>query len=267
VGRALVVIALAACNQVYGLDPTIERDARFFDAPSTCPPIGGPINFGPLLEQAALDYYSYTASRERAIVLRGEPLSANAEIHGGPPDGPFALIPELPRSEGAVFYITRAQLSPEGDLLLLRVGYNGASALELRTYHFDGAWVRGANVDAAPYYTTTVSRAPDRRMIGRPLNDSVVRELSDVSGTWQEIATHPLAGVTNVAPLWLSPDALRLVFNASGIIRYSDRASTADPFVSSQVLELPSNLDTFITEDCTRAYFSGLQSLFYANRR
>jgi hypothetical protein len=49
-------------------------------------------------------------------------------------------------------------------------------------------------------------------------------------------------------------------------IRYSERATTADAFQSLRILTLPATSDVFITDDCARAYFSGLRSIFYAHR-
>jgi hypothetical protein len=271
--RALLVLALAGCNAFYGLDPVKIVDAQVFDAATSCPPSGGSLVYSRVLEQLTYDCTSYTASNDRAIALCREPSAY--QVHGGPPEGPFAPIAELPRSDGLTLILHRVQLSPDGTHLFLSL--RDGNATELRSYHLvNNTWIRDADVAAAPVVTTNASRAPDRRMLGFSFGDLAMAEFSDASGTWQEIAKHPVAtfGLVTVSPVWLSGDALRLVFFGSTdttfpaimSLRYAVRSSTADTFQTSQTIALPMVGDVFVTDDCARIYFSALRSIFYAPR-
>ena len=268
----LVMLALVGCNEYYGLDSVGIRDARQFDGPTSCPPIGGTLDFAPLVEQLLVDCSSYTASSDLAIALCTEP--GRNGVYGGPPEGPLVWISELPEAT-PLFLIYDVKLSADGSLLLMRI--DDGLGKQLRTYRLAGAtWMRGADVASAPAQTSNASRGPDHRIIGSSMGDAAMLELSDASGDWTAVRTHPLAplGLAFAFPLWLSGDGLRLVFfgnttptRVGSTINYADRASTSDPFQTMQRLAVAVTEDVFLSEDCSRAYFSGLRSVFYARRR
>ena len=267
--RALLLLALAGCNDIYGLHPVKTVDAQFFDAATSCPAIGGAFEFGSSLDQLVYDCQSYTEAGDRAIALC---LDADRyQPHGGPPNGPFTPIAELPRADGSIS-VRKVQLAADGTMLLF------ATQNELRTYQLvDGAWTRGADVLGAPSFTSNASRGPDRRILGGEFSATLLRELSDEGGTWHEVRTHSLTApdLGSAVPLWLSGDALRVLVitnTTAGIggevhIRLGERATTTDTFGPLRILTLPATNDVFITDDCSRAYFSGLRSIFYARRR
>jgi hypothetical protein len=264
--RAVLLLALAGCNEVYGLAPTTVVDAQFFDAPTMCPTYGGPFALSDTLEQLLYDCTDYAEAGARAVALCRD--STGYQPHGGPLHGPFTPIAELPRS-GITASITSFKLAPDGTLLLVRLQN------VVQTWNLVGdTWIRGADIANAPGVVSNPSLGPERRILGGVAGSTVLRELSDASGSWQEIRTHSLAtDVESAVPIWLSGDALRLIVLANtklGIgtlsMRYSERATTSDLFQTLQPLTLPPSLDVFVTEDCTRAYFSGLRTIFYARR-
>ena len=266
--RALALVVLASCNQVYDLEATTVRDARFFDAPETCPGVGAPLEFSPLLEQLLYDCTNYTATSERAIALCREGLQY--QPYGGPPEGPFTPIPELPRTD-ATTTIFRPLLSTEG-VLLLRSRVNMTGEQRLMTFRLEnGVWTRGVdimNVDT----NTGVSSG---RLIGYKFPEPALRELSNASGGFAEVRQHPLAalGITSLSTMWLTSDALHLIIMATvegipeAVMRYTDRASVDDAFGPVRPFDVPVAGDGFITENCNRYYFSALRTIFYARRR
>jgi len=77
----------------------------------------------------------------------------------------------------------------------------------------------------------------------------------------------------------LSPDGLRLVFSATVMVSqssvtgvmYASRDSVTTPFTYGEMVFLqgpPAEAETpFLTEDCSRVYFSGLESVFYVTEQ
>jgi hypothetical protein len=106
----------------------------------------------------------------------------------------------------------------------------------------------------------------------------VVHELA-IDGTGStEILQYSAAmlGVyqVNAAPN-LSPDGLRMVFvgeidaaDTAGHVFYSDRPDLTSPFRSAELLQgVPPVSDPFMSEDCSRLYFSAVQSVLYLPQR
>jgi hypothetical protein len=272
----LVVLAVAACNQVYGLSETITIDAAYFDAPPRgiphCPALGETLVFSPVLHQLHFDCIGYNASADVDLAVARCRDADSYQLYSGPRDGPFAPVPELPVSMPD-FDVTSAQLDPEGATLLVATFDLTNIVGDLRVYHrTDAGWVRGADVASPPARASTISRGPDHRMLGTN-GASDVTELSDASGSWQPVNTHTLSvlGVPSVGAMWLSADALGVLFVANAFdvqdnryMAYAQRAATSDPFGAAIRVSLPVMDDPFITEDCGRLYFSGLHSIFYA---
>jgi hypothetical protein len=265
--RALLLLALAGCNEYYGLDAVKIVDAQVFDGPTMCSPLGSSFDFSRNLEQLLYDCKSYTEANGQAIALCRE--GDGYQPYGGPSNGPFTRIMELPAA-GIAMSIRKIQLAPDGTQLVLEI--QG----ELRTYRLvDGLWTMDGLVPNA-VYTSNASSAPDRRILSGLFGTTLLHELSNASGTWQEVRTHELAAadVKSAVPIWLSGDARRTLVltntedSVGGEIhiRYGERAGVGDAFQSLRILSLPVTEDVFITDDCTRAYFSGLRSIFYARR-
>jgi len=63
-----------------------------------------------------------------------------------------------------------------------------------------------------------------------------------------------------------SADGLRAVFTGATTlpeVRYAVRSRIDAPFEGSFPLTVPAAMDAYLTEDCSRLYFSGLGSIFY----
>ena len=272
-------VMLCACNQVYGLEPTATRDAAYFDAPIdapfSCPPLGAPLAFSPKLSQLALDCAFYTASTTKNVALASCRDAADVlHVSIGPVDGPFTPLAAVGTPTPSL-ELSQPQLAFDGDLFLLH-GYDISSNVsEVRVYRdAGGTWVRGGDFPAPLAVTTNPSRAPGRRVVYQ-LAPTDVREMyENADETWSPGPAHPVAmlGVPDARVMWLSPDARRMLFavNAqsteTAYLAFTERASTADSFGPHTRLDLPLVFDPFILEDCSRIYFSGLRSVFYAQQ-
>lgn len=271
-----MLVLLCGCNQVFGLTETSPSDAQFYDAPSRkpahCPAFGELPVFSPVLHQLHFDCSQYNESTDVNLSVAMCRGIDQYQACSGPHDGPFSPITELPLTTSD-FDVSSPQLDPEGDMLLITTFDLTNTVGALRVYRRAGdTWVRDADVPNAPPRTSNPSRGPDHRILGTNGTSDVI-EISDASGSWQQVRTHAKValGVPSVGAIWLSADALSIVFVANAFdlpenrtIMYADRAAKDDLFGTARPLALPIVDDIFITEDCGRLYFSGLRSIFYA---
>jgi hypothetical protein len=271
-----LLILLCGCNQVFGLTETSPSDAQFYDAhtrqPPHCPALGESLVFSPILHQLHYDCSQYSESTDANLSVAMCRAADQIQPFSGPREGPFTPITELPQRTSE-FDVSGPQLDPEGDMLMISTFDLTNIVAAIRVYHRAGdTWIRDADVPNAPARTSNISRGPDHRILGTNGTSDVV-ELSSTSGSWQQVLTHTKAmlGVPSVGAIWLSADALRIVFVANAFdvaenrsIMYADRATKNDLFGVARPLALPVVDDAFITEDCGRIYFSGLRSIFYA---
>ncbi|HSD89399.1 MAG TPA: hypothetical protein VLB44_17840 [Kofleriaceae bacterium] len=271
-----LLFLLCGCNQVFGLTETAPSDAQFYDAPSRkpprCPMFGESLTFSPTLHQLHYDCSQYNESTDVNLAVAMCRENDSIQPYSGPREGPFSPIPELPQRT-IDFDVTAPQLDPEGDILMISTFDLTNTVGALRVYRrVADTWVRDADVPNAPPRASNISRGPDHRILGTNGTSDVV-EISDASGSWQPIRTHTKAilGVPSVGAIWLSADALRIVFVANAFaiaedrtIMYADRPTKNDLFGAARPIALPVVDDMFITENCGRVYFSGLRSIFYA---
>jgi hypothetical protein len=270
------LLLLCGCNQVFDLKPTVAVDAQYFDAPPRqpphCPDIGTDLVFAPQLHQLHFFCTNYQVSQSADLALTSCIENDRYRIFSGPADGPFTLVSELPEST-VDFDVSSPRLAPDGSLLLISTFDLTNVVSELRVYHRDGSvWMRDPNVPNGPPAASNLSRGPAYRFLGTN-GISDVFEYVFTNGTWQKVQTHPLSTlqVPSVGPIWLSADALRMLFVADAFavfdnryMAYADRASIDEPFGVARRLNLPILVDAYVTEDCGRLYFSGLHSIFYA---
>src|SRR4051794_34587507 len=84
----MLVFALAACNQVFGVHDTVSAGPAFYDAgidaPFACPPIGGsPPQFSAFLHQDFVqDCADYSIAGGRATALCSDATSATSINEG-----------------------------------------------------------------------------------------------------------------------------------------------------------------------------------------
>jgi hypothetical protein len=281
----LWLAALCGCNQIFGLSPTEQLpavDAQFFDAPPdapfTCPGFGSLPVFSRVFKQIQQDCRFYTRSADWATAECRDTPSAVAQ---GAPDGPFGSIAGL---EG-VFPLSyeNPQLTPEGDELFVRYSDPSATTGTIPVFRHDAnhAWTKAGTLSITGVILTaevafgTPSRGPNRRMFVANYDISELREVEvDASYHATVVATYPtqqLGGFLRSQPS-MSPDGLRIIYTilATGNrdqLMYGDRASLADRFTIRSLPDVPIGETPFMTEDCSRLYFSAVSSVLWVQRQ
>jgi hypothetical protein len=268
-----LLLALCACNRVLGLDGVGVRDARFFDglgdAQPVCPTMLGVVpqfsaTIHQIIDQPCRDY---TIGGGIAVAW------CSGSISQGPVDG--TLVPALGGFPAPTMStdLDNPRLAPEGDVLYFEVfDYD----LIVNTYYAftrtGDMWQMATTLPLPQYGSPSVpSRAPQRHLL---FVDFLAREVSewaeDSGSAWHQIRTyHPDLTVQHA---WLAADGLRALvagYLASGPfeVEYMDRANIDDPFSTPVLIpSLPPTADLFITSDCTRAYMSSVNSIFYATQ-
>lgn len=269
--RVWWLFALGACNWAHDLAPTQLVDAPGPDAPARCT-TDGPPPFSLRVTQAVIQSCAdYTFQGSTAIAACGS-LTATT-LAAGPLDAPLAPLAITPTVAGA--YLTAPRLTPDGELLVHQELLPGRTSTA-SIYAEDDGWRWRADLPFALGALERVgmpSRGPRRHVMVTRL-DRVEEAIEDGTGAWTSTTLpFPALGVVKVnGAIHLSADGLRAVFAASTddpdprTIRYAVRASIDTPFAGSYPLAVPVAGDPFLTDDCSRLYFSGLDSIFYAQQ-
>jgi hypothetical protein len=284
------LIALAGCNQAFGLDDTRLVDAApvFFDAPPQpppgCPAIGTPIVFGHGYTQAVAQncrqFMPSFSSQLTLAVCTTDGL--DYLIHEGRLD--HGMVPAKFDVDCVVNRCYQIRTTPEGSDAFLSWFDMQASVAHFDRFHRgpDGRW---ANVGpfTVPFGGLSSddwsqpSRGPERHMIvfvplAKPVRELVATEPYE---TWTEIAQYNYSefGVTTFFAPRLSPDGLRMVINGFPMggteyeIMQSERPTINDRFgVAKKIEGVPKVEEAVLSEDCDRMYFHGLESIFYVTR-
>ncbi|HEX5060511.1 MAG TPA: hypothetical protein VFV99_14185 [Kofleriaceae bacterium] len=287
-GQAALValLALAACNQVYGLEATAVLDAPYRvdgppDAPQRCPPLGTPLRATGVLNQVVRqNCFTYTASAGSQIAVATcevlDEMGNKYVASEGRLDDSMAPI-DLAAPIGTT--IDQAHISPEGDEIYVRATTAMVGAVVVYRRQADGKWTFGEQLpiaQTASFNIGGVTRRPHRHLL--LLAGSAFYEyVSDDAGNWPETKQYTFAqlDVTLAQTPTISSDGLRILFSGySSIVgamfqtRYAERAGIDDNFMGSQpVMNMPSAPDPFLIDDCSRIYFSSasLQSVFAAD--
>lgn len=269
--RSVALLALGACNSIFGNRTVVEGDARFFDAPTDgavlCPQPGIEPRFSPVLHPVIdQDCGTYAIA---ADTQRGYGLCAG-QISSGPVDERLDAEPGLPVPTAEVS-VANPRISPEGDLLLVTTFDLTLTQTTYRSYTPTGTtWTRGPDLPLPQFGNVSVpSRGPDRRVIFYDSN--VGKEFrQDAAGGWSEARDVVFGPSPGVHTVWLASDALRFVsweqaLSGGSALYYADRASRDEDFSPPRRLTgVPVTQDLFITEGCTRVYMSSVQAIFYA---
>jgi len=281
----VVVLALGACNAIFGLHETVERDGsvQYFDAPADapfgCPAAGVQPRFKRNVTQAILQQCNdYTVS-----IVTGRALARCSEPTRGIYEGKLdeVMTPARGFVPPASFMMESARLSADGDLAIAAI-YDASINYKHATYvrAMDGTWTWANEPNIPTSYATNfsaVSRGPDRRVF--VVDQDLVRyeewAQQDLA-TWQLVGSYTLAqlGIDYVADPRLAPDALRMVFWGRSTplspyrVMYVDRPDLSARFSAAVALETvpPMVTDPTLTDDCGRMYFSALGSVFYAQQ-
>lgn len=263
-GGWLLLLA-CSCNEVYGLSPTQLVDGRSIDAPARC--TGETLVFSPYVRESVFrECTDYTFVRDTAVAACGAyHLRTIAE---GPVDGPLADVAIEPSIPNALF--SEPRLTPDDDLLVTQRSTNQPTKT-VSVYRRANGWVWDRDL---PFMLSTFefagvpSRGPQRHlMITR---NTVVEEfVDDGNGGWTLFVTQPASMFGVVAfdsPMHLSADGLRAVFSSGSSVHYTVRERVSEPFSGAFPLDVPVTHDMFLSEDCGRLYFSGLERIYHVQR-
>lgn len=268
---ALAPLALAACNQILGLDSTRLVDAPPPDAPYRCTDEAPPLRGMPVaIVDGEVRSYSISMDRTLAVAVRGNTL------YQGEGDMAFAkganLSPPPPSAP------VSPRLAPEGDELFVSyaspVMVSSPTTIVRYTRAGDG-WMADPAPILALDATLVEMSAPTRRDLGPrrmvvvatpPAAATELREYVETASGWTLADTYALAELGTLRLLHpnLTPDGLHLVFDgrdetAAPILGYASRATTNDRFANAVDMNpffgRPEVADPFLVEDCSRLYF------------
>jgi hypothetical protein len=268
---ALLVVALAGCNQLFGIKDTEQAPAPFYDggidAGRGCPPIGGtPDDYSPYVHQvfvADCEFYS-TIPTGRAI--QSCFATTGMEIHEGIAGAP------LPPAQGAMISSVRSydtpRLSPDGARMLVAYPSGAAHAVAMFVRQPDDTWVLGP----APGFGTDVAALSTMAHV--PTGDRVLVLGADVTeweydGTgWSFVRTQfPQVFGQGWVEGSMTSDGLHLLLADGTSVVYTDRPDPSSTFRQPVPLAgVPLTSDLFLTDDCSRIYMSGLGALYYVEQ-
>lgn len=282
------LLALCACNQVYGLAETRPEpvvDAQYFDAPVdapfACPPLTAPPpSYSRFLRQIPQDCRDYSLSFATGVAT-ARCFEPRDHVAVGPIDELLGPIAGMTSDPGGVQYVS-PQLAPEGDeLFYLRVASpNGR--IEHRLRNSDGTWATAValtpNLPVAASLGTPTRGTTRRMMVKLATTGTDLSEIEIApNGTWSTVATYGYADLgvyyATSAPS-LSPDGLRLVWSGQDIqtvsekTYYATRPSLSARFESyAPLVGVPGAVSPFMTEDCAKIYFSAAASVLYVQQQ
>jgi hypothetical protein len=273
----VLLLALCACNQVFGSDPVRVGDAHYFDAPidsgTHCPATGNTPVFSPQLHGAIdQDCHGYEISSDRGTAIAQCYVGNFVAIFEGPQDQPLTQVSTLPTSDDNTS-VDVARLSPEGDLILLTTFDLTATTTTCRSYTRDATgWTRGPDLPFPQFNTVSPpSRGPDRRIIVYESKALGHEFHEDANGQWSELRLVTIGNDLRPHAVYLSPDALRIVvFEGTGGVNmpphtlYADRASRDSDFNPPVELTAIPPSEVFVTEECGRVYVSSVKEIFFA---
>jgi hypothetical protein len=266
--KPILLLALAACNQVFGLHESRERDGGQYDAPLdapfACPPIGGtPPSFSPLLHQVIVeDCRDYSISPSgRAIAL------CSNRVAEGPRDELLMPLIEISTMPGSSLFTPR--LSPDGQMIIFHEVRANATTVHVYVRMTNGSWQQlqdapfGAQVD----WISTFARGPTGDRVFVRTTDGI-HEWAYEGSTWRDVLVETSGELgIRLATIQITSDGLRAVLYSDNALYYSDRPDESAKFRAAVPMSnVPAFPDAFLTEDCSRMYVSGLGSIFYTQQ-
>jgi hypothetical protein len=270
-----------SCNQVFHLDETLLPEAAPLEAPPTCPGFGGTPEFGLVVHQLA----GTGGCNSFTLDAAGDELAdcGTSFVLG---TDPTAFAP-IGITDGGTLTFLEPSLVPEGDEVFFTSFDNSTSTFvpQHLVRGAGGAWTASSLVISPPLATVestlgnATRRGPPRRMLALDFDtERVLQELEEMpTGEWMRVRTYrelDVLSARSIASPWLSSDGLRMMFVVFQIVDmnavdehlyYADRASLDDPFGAPRpIASAPPNLRTpFLTDDCARLYFGGLDQILY----
>lgn len=206
------------------------------------------------------------------------PNAVYAAIFDGVLDQQLTPIPSLDPADPI---LDEPRLTPDGSAVYVRstpMAAPVAFAIYLRQP--DGSWRVVPAV--LPFGTTsllsTVAHAPDGDHVIEQLGPMYREWIGNSSYAFTSAGTYQASdfGVSALASSGadLSADGLRLIFLGSATstsfdqMFYADRDAVTHRFgTATPLVGVPAVTDAFMTDDCARVYFHGLQQIFYAQQQ
>jgi hypothetical protein len=284
--RYALLIAVAGCNQVYGLDATTPRDGAPPDAPPGCPATGTLPVFRTTpravdIEMPASAYMLDVSARQALGYVAPAGFQA-AQLVRGPADTEDLEVMKV-EPPSAIIRFDAPRLAPEGDEMLVR-SYSMQGAPQVERYRLDGSTATLASTlvfdvalpDGNFHVSAPTARgsAPRRMMLSRKMGATLFELVETGVDTWSTTQMYLFAelGVTSIVLPHVSADGLRLVTRASAssgenLVLYFDRPDVSSRFqLRGEIYKLIGNgfMDSpYLTEDCTRLYFYAYPGVHY----
>jgi hypothetical protein len=253
------MLALAACNQVFGNANVHGFDAPFYDAPidarPTCP-VGSPPGF-------SRDFFQLTVDPCTSITVAGTDMLAvcnNFVAYGGIGSN-LTTVPELALGGST------PRLAHDGQRMAMIVPQPFTSLKSVVVFHHSGeTWLRDPDIATnvpAIAGISEISNGPDARIL--VAYGDGLHELDEQSGGWIDVGIHEIA-YESYNGLHLSGDALHGWFSNGAMAYYFDRPSLDSEFVNDGVIAGSDGIaDLALTEDCGLSYFGALDRIWIAH--
>lgn len=266
---SVLLLAFCGCNQVYNLDST--RLPAQDGSPINCPPTGQAPRFSPAVRQAVQQECTNYHFNSDGSVATATCLN---EIYVGRRDEPLVKLLPVPKQ---YTYYSYGRPSPTEARVYARREINTPSSIAIATFDetSPGTWTETGTV-AIPYMVShrisTVFRGNtgDRVILIDPgLKQMTEYERDGV--TWVRRGDpHALpTSFTGYVELSVTTDGLRAVYCSEDQkqLLYVDRSDLANWFGEPQPVEgAPIVPVAQLTEDCTRLYYDGLDSIFFSQQ-
>lgn len=283
--RWLVILAASGCNWVFDIDRTrpldaaIPIDAQYFDAPPDAPPACPGPGSAPMFQAG---YFQLPVPDCTSYVPAPDWGSAVAYCYnaGGTSQGtidtslaPSVLTPLAPND--STYIVPR--VSADGQVLFAENTTNS----KINIFHRspDDSWaLTSYTLDDASYrFISNATRGPVRHAIQSDFNGSAysfIEYVEQPSGEWTIASQHGVdeIGMGYIESVALSPDGLHMTLvgipmggTKMGVFwtRRADLASNFGMVANISTVPQYGITTPYITEDCSRIYFSALQTVFY----
>jgi hypothetical protein len=268
---AVALVALAACNQVLGLDDLHDRTAPI-DAPFACPPIGTTPVFSPIIHQSFVELcYEYARfSTGLAVGMCKVGLSGAYLASQGMGDGPLTPIP------GLDFVYDDPRPTPDGTLML--AVHNAGAAPTVEQFRATGVgWSFDRDIPF-PHPDTIalghVATDPDGGWRMLVVENHQLEEWKTSNDSWVMIAMHPVSalGLADVSYATFTEDGLRALLRGTrpgGLeeIYFTDRPDVGTEFRIADRLDAIPVATPYLDRTCARIYLAAVGSVFYAQQQ
>lgn len=283
----IALLLLCACNEVFGLRETVVVGGTP-DAPFACP-LDKPPQYAAQLRQVVTQECSdYTTVADPGVDLAVATCAApinDRKVSTGTRDSMLTPVQGIVYDCVALecqYYTPR--LSPDGTRLYVRVdGRDDIRPVStwFDEYHPSGAgWNRVGRLSFANRindWISNIARDPSGGERVVLLRADVLEEWTYDGVTWTGSHMYPSGSISPpyIRSVMLSPDSLHITVLATDdivvapVVLWGRRDNVGQLFGAlSPIPELPvpSDYTVYTSADCGRAYFSGLETIFYAQQ-